>query len=154
MTRFLELCKIFLPCQNMSQISFGILGIKSMRQISNAQSMPSNHFYFNITHAQRNVVGNYRGNFKMTAPFSTSFSLERRDHSWLCNCGVKTTRNVMEIIAQVRSRLPSDNVKSLVQFRCWIARQSSKSLTSRKTGLFSGFATLKEYIAHLKKEIS
>ena len=75
MTRFLELCKIFLPCQNMSQISFGIPGIKSMRQISNAQSMPSNHFYFNITHAQGMLSATTAAISKMTAPFSTNFSL-------------------------------------------------------------------------------
>ena len=97
----------------------------------------------------RNVIGNYRGNFKNDRAFFNEFlSLKRKEILSWRNCGVKTTRNVMEIIAQVRSRLPSDNIKSLVHDIPMLDSETILKIFNlkEKLGYFPVFATLKEYI--------
>ena len=97
----------------------------------------------------RNVIGNYRRDFKNDREFFNKFlSLKRKEILSWRNCGVKTTRNVMEIIAQVRSRLPSDNVKSLVHDIPMLDSETILKIFNlkEKLGYFPIFATLKEYI--------
>ncbi len=97
----------------------------------------------------RNVIGAYRRNFKNDRAFFNEFlSLKRKEILSWRNCGTKTARNVMEIIAQVRSRLPSDNVKSLVHDIPMLESESILKIFNlkEKLGYFPIFATLKEYI--------
>lgn len=97
----------------------------------------------------RNVIGAYRRNFKNDRAFFNEYlSLKRKEILSWRNCGTKTARNVMEIIAQVRSRLPSDNVKSLVHDIPMLESESILKIFNlkEKLGYFPIFATLKEYI--------
>ena len=97
----------------------------------------------------RNVIGNYRRNFKNDREFFNKFlSLKRKEILSWRNCGVKTTRNVMEIIAQVRSRLPRDNERSLVHDIPMLESETILRIFNlrEKIGYFPVFATLKEFI--------
>ena len=98
----------------------------------------------------RNVIANYRKNFKNDRAFFNEFlSLKRKEILSWRNCGVKTTRNVVEIIRQLRSRLPSDSEQSLVHDIPMLESDTILRLFSlkEKLGYFPVFATLKEYIA-------
>ncbi|HOG41613.1 MAG TPA: hypothetical protein PLI69_03630, partial [Bacteroidales bacterium] len=98
----------------------------------------------------RNVIANYRRNFKNDRAFFNEFlSLKRKEILSWRNCGVKTTRNVVEIIRQLRSRLPSESEQSLVHDIPMLESDTILRLFSlkEKLGYFPVFATLKEYIA-------
>ncbi len=102
----------------------------------------------------RNVIGNYRRSFKNDRTFFNEFlSLKRKEILSWRNCGIKTTRNVMEIIAQVRSRLPSDNVRSLVHDIPMLESDTILKIFNlrEKLGYFPVFATLEEYIRTFDK---